>query len=70
MKEKDTPYDPDRLDDDLDIFGRSDIYVDPLAAMFTQNMAVAPAAITGIPPFNPYNLRNEDEYEEEDELRK
>ncbi|MBD5115206.1 MAG: hypothetical protein HDT46_08425 [Ruminococcaceae bacterium] len=70
MEEKDTPYDPDRLDDDLDILGRSDIYVDPLAAMFTQNMVVAPSAITGIPPFNPYNLRNGNEYEEEDELRK
>lgn len=54
-----------------DIMGRSDLYVDPLAALFTQNMVVAPAAMTGIPPFNPYNLHDKDgEKEEEDELRK
>lgn len=53
-----------------DILGCSDLYVNPLAALFTQNMVVAPFALTGIPPFNPYNLRERGEEEEEDKLRR
>lgn len=55
-----------------DILGRSDLYVNPLAALFTQNMVVAPYALTGVPPFNPYNLRENGENgeEEEDNLRR
>ena len=51
--------------------GRSDFYLNPLAAMFTQNTVVAPAALTGIPPYNPYYLDEwENSGEEEDKLRR
>lgn len=53
-----------------DIMGRSDLYVNPLAALFTQNMVAAPAALTGIPPTNPYILTEKSEAEEEDKLRR
>ena len=54
-----------------DIMGRSDLYLNPLAAMFTQNTVVAPAALTGIPPYNPYFLDEwKNDGEEEDKLRR
>lgn len=69
-QEHETPAYSSNMSGD-DIMGRSDLYVDPLAALFTQNMVVAPAVMTGIPPFSPFNTRAEDgEKEEEDELRK
>lgn len=69
-QEHETPAYSSNMSGD-DIMGRSDLYVDPLAALFTQNMVIAPAAMTGIPPFSPFNARAEDgEKEEEDELRK
>lgn len=54
-----------------DIMGRSDLYLNPMAAMFTQNTVVAPGALTGIPPYNPYFLDEwKNEGEEEDKLRR
>lgn len=67
--QEETPSYTSNLSGD-DIMGRSDLYVNPLAALFTQNMVVAPYALTGIPPFNPYNLRERGENEEEDKLRR
>lgn len=70
LEEQETPAYTSNLSGD-DIMGRSDFYVNPLAAMFTQNTVPAPAALTGIPPYNPYFLDEwKDVREKEDELRK
>ena len=54
-----------------DIMGRSDFYVNPLAAMFTQNTITPPAAFTGVPLYNPFFMDEwKDAREKEDELRK
>ena len=54
-----------------DILGRSDLYLNPLAAMFTQNTVVAPAALTGIQTYYPYFLEEwKNDGEEEDKLRR
>ncbi|MCM1054276.1 MAG: hypothetical protein NC394_02030 [Bacteroides sp.] len=70
MNENETPYTSNMSGDD--VLGRFDLYVDPLSALFAQNIAGQPLMYTGIPPMNPFNLHNRDnkEIEEEDELRK
>ncbi len=69
-REMETPAYTSNMSGD-DILGRSDLYLNPLAAMFTQNTVVAPAALTGIPPDNPYFLDEwKNDGEEEDKLRR
>lgn len=69
-QEQETPAYNSNMSGD-DIMGRSDFYVNPLAAMFTQNMVTPPAAFTGAPLYNPFFM---DEWknakEKEDDLRK
>lgn len=53
-----------------DIFGYTDFCVSPLAALFTQNMVVAPSALTGLSPVFPYDYDKNDKEQEEDPLRR